>query len=98
MGIVELEQRLLVGELDGQKLGQARADPRGIVELPVDVFIVVGKLFQRAAHGGGQPLTIRRQRQLGLQGQPRHLSHVQTVAGAPHALHAELAHAHAADA
>ena len=30
--IVELEQRLLVAERDGQQLGQARTDPRGIVE------------------------------------------------------------------
>ena len=78
--VVELEQRLFVGELDGQQFGEPRADPGGIVELSLDVLVVLGELFERAAHRGRQALAICRQRQLGLGRQPGNLAHVQAIA------------------
>ena len=79
-GVVELEQRLLVGELDGQQFGEPRPDPRGIVEFFLHVFVMFGEVLERAAHRAGQPRVVRRQRQLWLRGQPRDLTHVEPIA------------------
>ncbi len=59
-GIVELEQRLLVIELDGQQLGESRAHPAGILVFLLHVLVLLRQLVERAPHGGAESRVFRR--------------------------------------